>query len=519
MKIQRTKNAARNIAFDGLLKLFTMLVPFLLRRVMLQQLGAGYLGLSGLFRSVLSFLNLAELGVGGAIVYSMYRPIAAGDTASIRALLRLYRGFCRVIGLVIAAAGLALTPFLPALVKGDVPPGIDLYILYYMNLGSTVLTYWCFAYKGCLLTAHQRVDVASRIKLGVSLAEYALKFAALIWFRNFYLYLLIQLLAQIAGNLVTAYFVGKLFPEYSPEGRLPREQVSDISRHVRDFFTAKFSHVISESADTVVVSAFLGLTVLAVYQNYFYVIVSLRGFLEVAVTACIAGVGNSLVTESKKKNYRDLRRYSLLFNWVMGVSTPMLLCLYQPFMEMWMGRKSLLPPGYVICFAVYYYTVGMNKILNMFKDAAGIWHRDRFRPLTAAVVNLSLNLLTVRRFGLYGVLLSTVVSMAAVQIPWLLHNLFSEIYPRENLREYVRELCLPAALTLLSCVIAWLICSRVDGRLRERLLICGAVSFAVPSLLFCLVLGRNKLLRKTVIQLWRTLMPGQGGEDDTVQDK
>ncbi len=510
MKIQRTKNAANNIAFDGLLKLFTMLVPFLIRSIMLHWLGAEYLGLSGLFRSLLSFLNLAELGVGSAMVFSMYRPIAEDDGETICALLALFRRFCRAIGLFIAVLGLALTPFLRVLVKGTVPAGVDLYVLYFMNLGSTVLTYWLFAYKSCLLTAHQRVDIASRIRLAVSIAEYALKIAALILLRSYYLYLLIQLLAQIAVNLVTALRVGKLYPAYVPRGTLPRERVRDIARRVRDFFTAKFSHVISESADTLVISAFLGLTALAVYQNYFFVIVALRGFLEVVVGACIAGVGNSLVTESKEKNYRDLRRFTLLFGWLMGVSTAMLLCLYQPFMELWMGKEHMLPTNCVVCFAVYYYSVGMNKIINMFKDAAGIWHRDRFRPLTAALVNLALNLATVRALGLYGVLLSTVISVVLVQIPWLLHNLFSEVFPRGHLGEYARQFGLLALLALVSCAVSWLICSRFHPGPWAALPLNAAVAFLCPNLLFLLCFGRSKLLRDTVGQLWRTLRPGRG---------
>ena len=360
MKIQRTKNAARNIVFDGLSRLVSVLIPFLMRSVMLRCLGVEYLGLNGMFRSLLAFLNLAELGVGSAMVFSMYKPIAEDDADTICALMRLYRRFYRAIGLFIAAVGLALTPFLRVLVKGEVPAGVDLCVLYFLNLGSTVLTYWLFAYKNSLLKAHQRGDVGSRIALAVRLAEFVLKLAALTRLHSYYLYLIIQLLAQIATNIITARRVDRLYPAYAPRGELPKEQVRDITRRVRDFFTAKFSHTISESADTLVISAFLGLTALAVYQNYFYILVSLRGFLEVIIGACIAGVGNSLVTESREKNYRDLRRFSLLFGWLTGVSTAMLLCLYQPFMRLWMGEEHMLTANYVICFAVYYYTVGKD---------------------------------------------------------------------------------------------------------------------------------------------------------------
>ena len=171
MKLERTRNAARNVAFDGTLEIVNMLFPFVIRSVMLHYLGTEYLGLNGLFKSLLSFLNLAELGVGSAMVFSMYKPIAEDDTPTICALLRLYRTAYRVIGLIVAAAGLLLMPFLPNLIKGDVPAGMNLYVLFLMNLGNTVVTYWLFAYKGSLLQAHQRRDVISKVSLAARMAE------------------------------------------------------------------------------------------------------------------------------------------------------------------------------------------------------------------------------------------------------------------------------------------------------------------------------------------------------------
>ena len=165
MKIERTKNASRNILFGIILKIYQIAVPFLMRTAMIYFMGVQYLGLNSLFTSVLQVLNLAELGVGSAMVYSMYKPIAEDDTKKICALMKLYRLYYRVIGFVIGGVGLVLTPFVPKLISGDVPSGLNIYILYLMNLAATVLSYWLFAYKNSLLQAHQRVDVVSKITL------------------------------------------------------------------------------------------------------------------------------------------------------------------------------------------------------------------------------------------------------------------------------------------------------------------------------------------------------------------
>ena len=510
MKLERTRNAARNVVFDGTMEIVNVLFPFAIRSVMLHCLGTEYLGLNGLFKSLLSFLNLAELGVGSAMVFSMYKPIAEDDTRTICALLRLYRTVYRIIGLTVAAVGLLLMPVLHNLIKGDLPAGMNLYVLYLMNLGNTVLTYWLFAYKSSLLQAHQRRDVISKVSLIVRLTEYTLKILILVYTRNYYLYLSVQLLCQLSVNLMTAVCATKMYPRYVVGGKLPKEKTLDIFHRVRDLFTSKLSATVFDAADTLVISAFMGLTVLALYQNYYFVISALRMMLIVLLNAVMAGVGNKLIMESREENYRDLEKISLLFLWVLCVSSSMLLCLYQPFINVWMGEESMLAVGLVFCFVVYYYSMGANKLINMFKDAAGIWRVDRWRPLTAALANLSLNLITVRWLGLYGVLISSIVSIVFIQIPWLFHNLFREVFPRQYMAKYVKLFCGLTAVAFVSCGASWFVCGLFELNVWCTLLLNAAVSFLVPNLCFLAVYGRNPVFRESIAQLKWTLLPRGG---------
>ena len=506
MKIERTKNATRNIMFNGMSQIMNMLVPFIMRSIILSFLGMEYLGLGGLFRSILSILNLAELGVGSTMVFSMYKPIAENDKDTICALMKLYRKFYRIIGLVIMTIGLILTPFLPNLISGEVTADVNLYVLYFMNLGSTVLSYWLFAYKNCLLSAHQRGDIASKVTMLVHLAEYLLKILVLILFRNYYVYLVIQILSQVTSNIFVALRVDKLYPDYSPGGELSKEKVRGIATRVRDLFTSNFSYVISNSADTLVVSSFLGLTVLAIYQNYYFIISSLKTMIEVIVGACIAGIGNSLVTESAEKNYKDFKKMTILFGWLMSVAGSMLLCMYQPFMHIWMGEENMLEMGYVICFVIYFYSIGMNKLTSMFKDAAGIWKIDKWRPLTAALVNLALNLATVNWIGLYGVLLSTVISIVFIQIPWIFHNLFKAVFPHEHLWEYVRMFSGIVVIEIICCVVSWFACSFIHLGVWPTLIINAGISFVIPNIIFFAIFGRNEMFKESVAQIKRVLL-------------
>lgn len=163
MKVERTRNATRNAIFGVIYKIYVMLVPFVMRTLMIYIMGVNYLGLNSLFTSVLQMLNLAESGVGSAMVFSMYKPIAEGDGKKICALMRLYKIYYRVIGTIVLIGGIIITPFLKYLIKSDLPADINLYILFYLNLASTISTYWLFSYKNCLLFAHQRSDVSTKI--------------------------------------------------------------------------------------------------------------------------------------------------------------------------------------------------------------------------------------------------------------------------------------------------------------------------------------------------------------------
>ena len=279
-----------------------------MRTAMIYLLGMEYLGLNSLFTSVLSVLNLAELGVGAAMTFSMYKPIAEGDSAKICALMRLYKIYYRIIGAVILGLGLCIMPALPMLVKKDLPPDVNLYVLYVINLLATVFTYWLFAYKNCLLYAHQRNDVTDKIGYIVNTAKYGIQLLVLFIIKDYYIYIIVMLLGNIASNIVTALVVDRMYPQYKAMGKMPQSEVSMINRRIRDLFTSKVGLVVVDSADTIVISAFLGLTALAKYQNYYFILSTIYGFITLITSSSLAGIGNSIVTESSESSFMCLHK-------------------------------------------------------------------------------------------------------------------------------------------------------------------------------------------------------------------
>ncbi len=503
MKIERTKNAKRNIISGGILKILQILLPFVMRTAMIYVMGVQYLGLNSLFTSVLEVLNLAELGVGSAMVYSMYKPIAEDDGKRICALMRLYKIYYRIIGLVIAVVGLLIMPIIPHLVKSDLPKEINLFVLYLLNLGTTVLTYWLFAYKNSLLLAHQRKDIESKISLITTSIKFLLQIAALIFTRNYYVFLIVALLSQVVNNIITAIIATNMYPKYNAKGKLSRTEIKTINHRIRDLFTSKIGSVVVNSADTVVISAFLGLTTLAIYQNYYFIMKSVIGIVAVVFASCTAGIGNSIIVETQDKNYNDLKKFTFIISWIAGFCCTCLVCIYQPFMNLWVGNELMIGMPAVICLCIYYYIVEINALLNLYKDAAGIWHEDRFRPLVTAIANLSLNLIIVQFWGLCGVILSTVISMLCIGMPWLIHNLFTEIFKKDDLEKYVKHLIGYAILSVISAGITYVICLLFHFGLISTLIIRFLICCIVPNTVFFFAYRKLDEFRDSVMLIDR----------------
>lgn len=488
MKIERTKNTVRNLFFGVITKIYNIILPFLMRTALIYILGMQYIGLNSLFTSILSVLNLAELGVGTAMTFSMYRPIAENDKSKICALMRLYKIYYRIIGAVILSVGLLIIPILPMLIKKDLPPDINLNVIYIINLLATVFTYWLFAYKNCLLYAHQRNDVTDKIGYIINTLKYILQILFLFVLKDYYIYIIISLLMNIISNITTAIVVNKMYPEYKAVGKLPKEELKIINRRIRDLFTSKIGSVVVDSADTIVISSFLGLTALALYQNYFFILNTIYGFITLITSSSLAGIGNSIIVESSQKNYNDLKKFTFIFSWLSIFSVCCFLCLFQPFIELWVGKDSLLPFGMVIMFSAYFFIREINAVLNVYKDASGIWHKDRYRPLITAIVNLVLNIVMVNFWGLYGILLSTILSMLIVGMPWITYNVFTEIFHCNPLKYILNIL-----FYVIICICCGAVCVWISSAINFnnlivtiilRLLVCIIIPNAIMFILY-----------------------------------
>lgn len=495
MRFARTKNTLRNIAFGSINRIINIILPFISRTVILYIMGTQYLGLSSLFSSILSFLSLAELGIGGAMVYSMYKPIAENDFVMIRALLNLYRRLYRIIGVVILAMGLLLMPFLKVLVPEKLPDDINLYLLYAIYLFNAVLSYWLFAYKNALLQAYQRDDINSKIASVITPVSYVIMLACLALTKNYYAYVLWLPVFTIVTNLCRSTLVNRSFPNMGPEGEIPDDLKQSIFKKTTALIGTKLNTVVLNAADNLVMSAFLGLTVIAMYGNYYYIMSSVIGFLGIVYSSMTAGLGNSLQTESAEDNYRNFEKFSFINSWLVGWCSVCLICLYQPFMVIWVGEKLMFPFYVVIEMGLYFYVYQIRKIPVVYKDAAGIWWEDRFRPYVCMAVNVGLNIVLVQIIGISGIILSTVFSLL-ISIPWENYTIFCHIFHRSS-KTYYKKMLFSVLSMLIAGIATWWLCSLLGDGIPAFLLR-AVVCIIAPNVIFACLNCRRQEFAETI---------------------
>ena len=476
----KTKNVSRNLMFGTILKIYQLLMPFIIRTIIIKILGMKYAGLNSLFNSILQVLNIAELGVGSALVFSMYRPIAENDTKKICALMQLYKIYYRVIGAVILGIGICLTPILPKLINGEVPSEINLYILYYLNLVSTVLSYWLFAYKNSLFQAHQRNDIISKVTIITNTIMYFLQIILLTLMKNYYLYVFIILITQVLNNILIAFVANKFYPNYNAQGKLEDSEVKAINSSIKDLFYSQLGLVVTTSVDSIIISAFLGLVELAIYQNYYYILNALIAFFTIFYQSCRASIGTNFIIKSVDDNFKDFKFITFIVMGVLSFCISCLLCMYQPFIKKWVGQANMLDNKCVFLFALYFFVYEIMFLFENYKGATGKWHEDRFRPLIA-IVNLITNIILVNYIGIYGILLSTIGSYIIINIPWLYRRLFIDVFEKKYKLTYTKYLIQKLLLLLIIVSSNVFLCSliKTNGlfiQLVANLCVCTLVS-------------------------------------------
>ncbi|WP_216829033.1 lipopolysaccharide biosynthesis protein [Alkalihalobacterium elongatum] len=399
-------------------------LSFISRTIFITYLGIEYLGISGLFTSILAMLALAEAGIGASIVYSLYKPVADNDQEKINVLMKLYRNAYLVIALIVLLLGLAIMPFLDFFINDTSIENIHL--IYFIFLVNTVLPYF-YLHKNSFLSVCQKTYIVTGIYSASSIVTVCIKIAILYYTQNFILYLVVESVITLITSIILAIIVNRMYPflKNKVTTKLDEETKGNIIRNIKAIVLQNIGVYLVFGTDNIIISAFVSITAVGIYSNYHMLIEICRTFVNQVFNNIYHSVGNLVAKENREKVYSIYKVTQLLNFWLYSLFTIFLCIMLEPFISIWIGSEYLMSNSVLILLMVIFYERGMRNSISTVKTTSGIFHEDRYAPLCQAAVNLGISIVLVQHIGIAGVFIGTLVSALVVPFwvtPYLVYK-------------------------------------------------------------------------------------------------
>ncbi|MCI7595910.1 MAG: polysaccharide biosynthesis protein [Lachnospiraceae bacterium] len=492
----RIQYAVKNIAFGYIGNITSTILGFVLRTVFIMKLDETLLGVNGLYTGILTMLSLAELGIGTALNYSLYAPVAKGDIEKIKSYMLFYKKAYLAIAGVVTAIGIILIPFLKYFIKNPGDYGIrELTVYYLIFLFNTVSTYFV-AYKYSLVNAQQKNYIQTNALTLTKLATTVSQIIVLLATANFLFYLLTAAVVELIQKIYVNHYLNRLYPYLKEKNVKPlkKEETQVIKDKTRALVYHKVGDVARLQTDSIIISSLIQVSLVGVVDNYTMVINSISGFVNIIFNSVISSFGNLIATESEEKQYEMFNVYRFAANWVYGLSAIGFYVLLTPLVYLWLGEEWLLGNIVVALILVDYYFKGDRIVLSNFKTAAGVFEEDKYLALIQGVVNLVISIVLVQFMGLAGIYVGTIVSglIANVTKPFIIYRVCFKKGAGEYFLDTARKLLVLAVTLAIVLFVSKFLLQQIT---MLSFALTGVMIILVYNVLFLLCFGRTKELR------------------------
>lgn len=440
MKSERKKSSFKNMITAVSSNVLTIIVGLVAQAVFIKILGSEYLGLNGLFSNVISMLGIVELGMGSAIIYNMYKPIAENDHEKIKSLMQFYKKSYRIITLIISIIGIMIIPFIKYIVDIEsVTVGINVYLVYILFLLETICSY-ILSYKRSMLYADQKEYITNIIHMGYTILVNTMQLTFLYFTHDYYLYLIIKVMMRLVENIVISSYVNRRYSYLLDNNvtKLDSKTEKDIFQKIRALFFHKIGTFIVSGTDNIIISKYLGLVTVGLYSNYYMIINAVQTVINHIIQATRASVGNLLVTESKIKQFDVFNKIRFVNFWISCFSSICIFVIMDSFITIWIGYKFVLPTKVLLVLVINFFIVSSRSTYGAFKEAAGIFYEDRFVPIIESLLNIVLSIIFVKKFGLMGVFMGTIGSGLVLWCYSYPKYVYNKLFGRK-ISDYMKE--------------------------------------------------------------------------------
>lgn len=489
--MSRTKSSLVNFFFAMLGQGLGLIISFIARVFFIKILGSEYLGLNGLFTNILTVLSLAELGVGTAITYSLYAPLANKDDKKCQMLMHLYRKIYICIGLFILIIGIAITPFLSFFIH-DIPDIKNISLIYILFVINTAISYF-YSYKRNLIIADQHRYIATIYRYGCYILLNILQIIYLVLTRDYIGFLILQIIFTFLENVLISRKADKMYPflRDKTKRKLDKKTKTEIIKNTKAMMMHKIGGVVVNSTDNILLSSFVGLKVVGIYSNYYLITNALNIIFGQIFNSITASVGNLCAIDSTTKQYNVFKKINFLTFWIYCFSSVCLITLFNPFIEIWIGKEYLFAMDIVIVLVINFYLSGMRKSVLTFREATGLFYKDRYKAIVEALVNLIFSIILVLKFGTIGIFLGTLISSISVCVwiePYVLYTYGFKISPKKYFIDYMKKMI----LTIFLAIVVYSICMININNIYISFIYKALVCLIIPNVLLYIIYRKSE---------------------------
>lgn len=492
MSRSRTENSMRNIAVGIGGYVVNTLLGFVCRIVFVRFLPDDYLGVSGFFSNILSMLTIAELGIGIAIVYSLYGAIAENDTARVASLMRFFAKAYRIIGIVTAVLGIAVAPFLQYLVEMPDSISESVYFLYGVFLFNQVIAYF-FSFRGSFLLASQQNYIVTGLSYVTTILQSILQMIFLAITRNYISYLAIQTVGTVLYNLAIYIIARKKYPYIADKNAAPLDKKTRrlLFANTRDLLLTRISGLVVNNTDNIIITYFRGLLTSGITSNYTLFISTLTTLFSQVFDGMTASIGNHNALEDNEKRYEMFRFINLSNFWLYSWGTVGIIFVSSDLVRVCFGEEFVMDASIPVALAINFYLVGMQSAVWTYMQTLGIFHYGRLISFVTAGIKIALSILLGADYGVFGIQISTAFARIVTDVwysPWALykHGFHKSSAPFFG-RYFVYLLILCG-----ECMICHFLCGWIHIQPIVDLILKFVICSIVPNLVFVLVFLRTK---------------------------
>lgn len=489
----RTRNVLYNIIGGVGGQIFTSVLQFTCRTVFISFLGVTYLGINGLFSNILSMLSLAELGIGPAIIFSMYKPIAENDEVHIAKLMNFYRTAYRIIAIIVLIVGLLITPFLNFFINGNTDIE-NLKMIFVLILMNTVVSY-LYAYKGSMLTADQKAYIGVIIRNIFAVIQNVAQIIVLLITKNYFLYLIVQIFTTVIANFILSKYVDKKYPfllKYKYE-KIDKDEYKCIMQKVKGMMMHKTGGFVLNSTDNLVISKFVGVVAVGIYSNYMMIMNMIKAYLTQITGGLTASIGNLVASETKEKTEEVFNNLMFIYFWIYSFCFVCFWVIFQPFITMWLGSSYLMSESVLLIILINFYLNGFQDCINSYINVTGLFWETRKKPIVECLINLMTSVFLADKIGLIGVFLGTLVSFICTF--WINPIVLYKKYFNKSVIHYFNKFLIYFLITIIMALgIDWVLKQLILEILILELVIRVVVSIILPNLLIGIILMKSSQL-------------------------